>query len=426
MINRNDSGLHRRLFLERCAASAFGLSLLPLTQKLASAASNSESNSSESGFGKARHVIFIMLGGGLTQIDTFDPKAGDGKGPYERIQNSAGGHFTDCIPQIAKVADKMTVIRSMTANIGTHREASYFMRTAFREINTIKHPMLGAWAQRVLGRSHDILPSTVSINRDAGYGNGFLPSTMSPLPILDPEAGLQNLEPEHGLEEIRDRLAKLDKLDSAFRERYPDRNIKAYSDFYDDSVRLMGGKEGKAFDLTRESDAMRDAYGRTQFGQGCLLARRLVETGVRFVEVQFGGWDMHKTLIQGLQEVGPVLDQVYAQLLRDLDERGLLADTLVVMATEFGRTPNISNGGRNHFPPAFTCTLAGGGVKGGLIHGATDDKGAEVTQSPVTPGELHATIGWAMGIRPDDEILAPNGRPFTIGDKSQPVLDVFA
>jgi hypothetical protein len=300
------------------------------------------------------------------------------------------------------------------------------MRTAFKEINTIVHPMLGAWAQQLLGRSHPILPSTVCVGRDAGYGNGFLPSSASPLPILDPDAGLQHLKPKGSLAELQDRLRKLNELDRGFREQYPDRNIKAYTDFYDDSVRMMNGKDGEAFDLSKESDAAREAYGRTKFGQGCLLARRLIESGVRFVEVQFGGWDFHKNLDSGLEELAPVLDQSYSQLIRDLDQRGLLKDTLVVMASEFGRTPGIKNGGRNHHPGAFTSVLAGAGIKGGHIHGATDADGGTVAEKPVTPGELHATIGWSMGITPEMQILAPNGRPFTIGDKAKPVMEVFA
>lgn len=419
-----DNTLHRRLFLTRCAASAFGVTLPALLQNPAFGAPQPVTKGP--GLGKAKRVIFIMIGGGLTHIDTFDPKKGETKGPGDAIRNSADGEFTDYIPETAKLADKLCVIRSMTAKIGTHKEAHYFMRTAFKEINTIVHPMLGAWAQQLLGRSHPILPSTVCVGRDAGYGNGFLPSSMSPLPILDPDAGLQHLKPKGSLAELQDRLRKLSELDRGFREQYPDRNIKAYTDFYDDSVRLMSGKDGEAFDLSKESEATREAYGRTKFGQGCLLARRLIESGVRFVEVQYGGWDFHKNLDSGLEEQAPVLDQSYSQLIRDLDQRGLLKDTLVVMASEFGRQPNIKNGGRGHHPSAFTSVLAGAGIKGGHIHGATDAEGGKVADKPVTVGELHATIGWSIGITPEMPILAPNGRPFTIGDKSQPVLEVFA
>ncbi|MCB1275202.1 DUF1501 domain-containing protein [Prosthecobacter sp.] len=417
-----DTSIARRQFLERCAASAFGLSLPTfLTSSPALAAAESAQ-----GFGKAKRVIFLMMGGGMTHIDTLDPKE-ETKGPTTTLLgNSAGGQFTNHIPQTAKIADKMCVIRSMTAKIGTHFEAQYFMRTAYKKINTIAHPMLGAWGQKVLGRSHEVLPSSVSVCRDAGLGNGFLPASMSPLAILDPDAGLQYLKPEAGVSEIRSRLETLNELDRVFREAHPDRNVQAYTDFYEDSVRMMSGQEGEAFDLSKEPDSMRDAYGRSKFGQGCLLARRLVEAGVRFVEVRSSGWDMHKNLVTGLEEVAPSADQAYAQLIRDLDDRGMLAETLVVLASEFGRSPNYSGGGRNHYPVAFSTALAGGGVKAGHIHGATDSSGGKVVDKPMTVEEFHATIGWAMGIRPDLEIAAPNGRPFKVGAGSAPVLDVFA
>lgn len=418
-----DTSIQRRLFIKRCAASAFGLALPNFAQQPGAA----EPLSGGAGFGKAKNVIFIMVGGGLSHIDTFDPKSGDVKGPGDSIRNNADGEFTSYLPQIAKVADKMCVIRSMTAKIGTHQEAQYFMRTAFKENNTIVHPMLGAWAQRLLGRSHDILPSSVTINRGSDSGNGFLPASMSPLPILDPDAGLQHVKPKGNIHELEDRLAKLNKLDRAFREDHPDRNIRDYSDFYDDSLKLMKGEDGVAFDLTKESPKMRDAYGRTKLGQGCLLARRLVESGVRFVEVHTKGWDFHKNLEPGLDELTPALDQAYSQLIRDLNQRGLLKDTLVVLATEFGRSPSYKNGGRNHYPAAFSTVLAGGGVKGGYIHGATDERGGKVMKDPVTVGDLHSTIGWAMGISPEAKIVSPSGRPFVVGDRTaKPVRSIFA
>lgn len=434
MVNWNDDSLPRRWFLERCAASAFGLSILPFGQRLALA--DAKSGPRLPGLGKAKRVIFLMIGGGLTHIDTFDPK--DGNGPGSPLKNKAGERFTEYVPEIAKVADKMCVIRSMTANIGTHREASYFMRTAFKPIGTTLHPMLGAWAQELFGRSHKVLPSTVCIGRDANSGNGFLSSSLNPLPILDPEAGLQFLKPAGTVAQLQKQLATLNELDSQFTKRFPDRGVKAYSDSYDDAIKLMGGKDGEAFDLTKEPSKLRDAYGlvagrkgetttkRTAFGQGCLLARRLVEAGVRFVEVDFGGWDFHKNLEQGLDELAPELDVGYSQLLHDLDERGLLAETLVVMTSEFGRQPKVNNGGRGHHPPAFTSILAGAGSKGGSIYGATDKNGGTVDRDPVTVGQLHATIGWAMDISPEMQIKAPNGRPFTIGDNSKPVREVFA
>lgn len=421
---QKDSTLARRRFLERCAASAFGLSAPAFLSD--AMASSTPTDSNEPGFGKAKRVIFLMMKGGMSHVDTLDPKE-KSKGPETTlVANSADGQFTNYLAKTAEVADRMCVIRSMTAKIGVHGPASYFMRTGFKENKTILHPMLGAWGHAVLGRSHEILPSTVSVCSQADNGNGYFPSAASPLPILDPEAGLQYLRSKTPPEEIRSRLETLNKLDRGFREAYPDRNVTSYTDFYEDAVRMMSGKEGEVFDLAKESDTIRDAYGRSKFGQGCLLARRLVEAGVRFVEVRSSGWDMHTDLVGRMEEVTPAVDQAYAQLILDLDSRGLLEETLVVLTTEFGRSPSFNNSGRNHFPIAFSTALAGGGVKGGHVYGATDDEGGTVVENPTTVENFHATIGWAMGIRHDHEVFTPSGRPFKIGAGNEPILDVFA
>ncbi|MEM7672070.1 MAG: DUF1501 domain-containing protein [Verrucomicrobiota bacterium] len=414
--------IDRRQFIRRCAASAFCVNTLPhlVGQNLNASAYNPQAP----GFGSAKHVIFIMVAGGLTQVDTFDPKRNVGS-PTNIIKNKIG-EFTDAIPLISGVADRMCVIRSMTGKIGVHSDAMYFMRTAYKQSGTIYHPMLGAYAQEILGPSHEVMPSTVSVNRGSGFGNGFLPTAMSPLPILDPEAGLQHSKPERGIREMQERIAILDQLDSKFQEDFPDKNIKAYSQFYNDSVRLMAGKDVEAFDLTKEPDSMREAYGDSKFGQGCLLARRLVETGVRFVEVVSDGWDFHNNLDIRLAERAPTLDKGVSQLILDLEQRGLLDETLVVVTTEFGRKPTGGEHGRGHFPTAFSAALAGAGVKRGFIYGATEKSGRAIEENPVTAGDLHATIGYAMGIRPGHEVISSSGRPFRIGDRGRPVLDLMA
>ncbi len=195
---------------------------------------------------------------------------------------------------------------------------------------------------------------------------------------------------------------------------------------YDDAVRMMKSEELKAFDLSGESDALRDSYGRESFGQGCLLARRLVEHGVRFVEVSFGSWDTHNSNFVRVPELCANLDAALSTLLRDLDSRGLLADTLVVLATEFGRTPAINqNDGRDHHPKAFTCLMAGGGVQGGQTYGKKDDRGFEIEEGKATPPDLNATIAYAMGLPLDQVLYSPSKRPFTVADKGQPLTALF-
>ena len=363
---------------------------------------------------------------GFLRVDTFDPKA-SATSPYKSLGTSADSEFTTGIPKLASVADRMCVIRSMTGKIGIHSDAQYFMRTAYTKRGTIKHPMMGAYASAILGPSHAVMPSTVSVNRSAGFGNGFLPNSVGPLPILDPNKGLQSVEHPKGLEHLSERLEILDELDQKFRESRPDKNVKAYTEFYDEAVRLMGGEEVKAFDLTQEDKKTRAAYGSSRLGQGCLLARRLVESGVRFVEVADSGWDMHANLVGAMEEKAPVLDQSISQLILDLEQRGLLGETLVVLTTEFGRTPQGTGSGRGHYPSAWSVALAGAGVKAGSIVGGTEKDGRGVSGNPVTTGDLHATVGWAMGIPRGKEITSPSGRPFQIGDdEGRPILGAMA
>lgn len=413
----------RRMFVERMAKSAFGLSLLPYVSELSFA---QEISQAKPGAAKAKAVIMLQLTGGLSQIDSFDPKTGASKGPGSAVSTKAGYQVSSFLPEIAKIADKITVIRSMTAKVGVHEHAQYLMRTGFEKRGTMVHPTLGAWAQNFLGPSHQTLPSSACVNRPADHGNGFFPATMSPLPILDPDAGLQNAIAKADSAVMEKRLSLLHQMDSNFSDAINDPSVSAYNDFYESTLRLMKGKDLQCFDLEKESTDLRDKYGRNKFGQGCLLARRLVEGGVRYVEVQSGGWDMHKDLEGGMEDRGTEFDTAFAALISDLDARGLLDSTMVVVATEFGRKPTFDGSGRGHHPLAFSCALAGGGAKRGYVHGASDATGGEIDRDPVTVGDLHATVAHALGLPTGEVVLSPSGRPFTIGNKGKPVSGVFA
>jgi hypothetical protein len=414
-----DSYLARRQFIERCAFGAFGLSVLPdLTAVTPSTGGN--------GFGKAKRIIFLQVKGGMSHIDTFDPKTGPTKGPGDAIRTKADFQLTEYLPKTARITDRISVIRSMTAKVGVHGPAQYFMRTAFTQRNTVKHPNLGAWAQHYLGESHQTLPSSACINMAPKYGNGFFPTAYSPIPILDPETGLRNIETKGGSGALKKRLVLSEKLSSFFSDRYPDNNVKSYREFYDNTLRLLRSKDLDSFDLSKEPAAMRQKYGPSKFGQGCLLARRLAETGVRFVEVSTDGWDMHNNLQAEMEDLSPSFDQAYAALISDLDDRGMLDSTLVVLATEFGRKPQYDGNGRGHYPICFCSVLAGGGVKRGFVYGSSDKEGA-YPEDPVTVHDLHATIGWAAGLPLKKEVLSSSGRPFVVGGtKAKPVHGVFA
>ena len=411
----------RRKFVERCAASSFGLSILPAALPVAANAADQKL----AAFGKAKSVIWLMLDGGLSHIDSLDPKRGKSKGPAAAMNTSADFQVTDFFPKFATIADRVCVIRSMEAKIGVHKPAQYYMRTAYESRGTILHPTLGAWGSHYLGRSSKTLPSSVCVNRRSDQGNGFFPSSYAPLAIGDPNQGINDVESIGGKSAATKRLALLNGIDADFRRKFSDKGVNAYNGFYDDALALMKSKELKAFDLSNESAAQREAYGDNSFGQGCLLARRLVDSGVRFVEVKHDGWDHHKALADEMGDVAPVFDQAFATLITDLEQRGMLDSTLVVVATEFGRKPNFDGDGRSHHPVCFSTVLAGGGTKAGFVYGKSDDDGYYVDENAVSIGAFHASIAFAAGMEIEKPAMSPSGRPMTVGDGEKPILELF-
>lgn len=417
--------LSRRAFAERVALTALGVTLLP------SAARGAEKLNGEigkqPGFGKAKNVIWLQMIGGMSHIDTLDPKTGETKGSKDPIKTSADFQLGGYLPKLAEQAGKIALIRSMTSKTGVHASGQYLMRTAYEPRGTIKHPAIGAWAQKILGPSHKTLPSSVCVNRGPDHGNGFLSSAHSPLPILDPDSGLQYARSRVPDELLNKRLDLLDKLDAGFRRKFQDLNLRNYNDFYDNTLKLMTSAELKAFSLVDEPVDIRSGYGMNKFGQGCLLARRLIQHGVRCVEVAFGGWDMHNDIDNDMEDKGGTLDIALSALIKDLEANGLLSTTLIVLCSEFGRTPKInSRGGRDHYPKVFSTLLAGGGIKGGYVHGASDKEGREVADRQATIQDFHSTIGHALGMDADQVVMSSSGRPFTIGDKGKVITDLFA
>lgn len=413
----------RRHFIERAAQAAFGLSILPNF----SANANPVEKVRGTGFGAAKNIILVNIKGGMSQVDTFDPKEKSGiKGPGEAVSSAGEYQVTNYLPNIAKVADQLSIIRTMTAKIGVHGPAQYFMRTAFAERNTIKHPNLGAWAHHYLGASHDTLPSSACILEGPRYGNGFFAPSFSPIPILNPASGLDNIKIEGGTDQLKQKLSLGEKLSSDFLAKYNDSNVSAYGEFYEQTLRMLRSKELNAFDITKENEKTRSRYGDSQFGQGCLLARRLVEAGIRYIEITSDGWDMHQDIKGDMDDVCPAFDQGFAALISDLKERGLLETTLVVMATEFGRKPKFEGKGRGHYPTAFTVGLAGAGVKQGFAFGDSGEN-CDDPDKPVTIGDFHATIAHAAGLPREEPFTTATGRPFYIGGEDAKVItEMFA
>ena len=434
-LNRLNEISRRELML-RTAKTALGVSLLPASSPFLRAAETaSKSGPGTPGFGKAKHVIFLWMGGGMTHIDTWDPKDGPTKGPTDPIKANAGSGNLDrlggTMEKMAKLANKFSIIRSMSSKTGVHESGTYIMKTGYEPRGTIVHPAMGAWASHFLGRVKGVtLPDSVVVNSGSSYpGNGFFPTTMSPIPISNPEAGLQNIKPSSGVTDgqFQKRLSLMDEFDTSFRKKFQSEEVKSYSEFYDETVKLMKSEDLKAFDLSQEPAAVREKFGRNNFGQGALLARRLVQAGVRFVEVQFGGWDMHNTIDNALGNTGATMDNVFATLIEDLISNGLFESTMIVMGSEFGRTPDINeNDGRDHYPLAYSTVFAGGGVKGGFVYGSTDKEGRRVADKQCTPQDFLATIGHGMGLPVDEVVMSPSNRPFTVGDKGVPVIDIFA
>ncbi|MBU6309023.1 MAG: DUF1501 domain-containing protein [Planctomycetes bacterium] len=418
-----DDRLARRTFLGNAARAAFGLTLLESVTGRASAAADTVAG--------GVNVITLMMRGAMSHIDTFDPKPGrEEQGETASIATKLPGvRFGEHLPRLAGLADRLAIIRSLTTETGAHEQGTYLMRTSYPQLNSIRHPSFGSWAVHVLGKRSRDLPGYVLVgNGNEHPGCGFLDPAVTPVPLADPARGLENISRPAYLSQanFERRLALADRIDGDFKQQYAGRQIEAYDRMYADAVRLMGSGDLAAFDIAREDEQTRERYGRSRLGQGCLLARRLVESGVRCVEVEMGGWDMHRELWEELPGKVGELDAALAALLEDLEARGLLGSTLVVLATEFGRSPKINeNAGRDHHPAVFSAVLAGAGVKPGVVHGASDAGGRVPDRDAVSVADFNATIAAACGLPWDKEFVAPNGRPFKIGNDGKPITAVL-
>lgn len=427
-----NSSFSRRQFVAGAAQTFLGVSALQHLAGGKALAIPGQDASTLKQIPTAHNVIYLYMTGGMSHLDTFDPKPEnkDVMGLTKTINTNVDGiRFTENVPLLARQADKLAVIRGMNSTQGAHEQGQYYMHTSYTLRSSIRHPAMGAWLQKFQDRGNPTLPGSVMIGNESRHaGAGFFESRFAPLTINDPESGISNVRPNPWFTEDRQisRLEVAKKLDRKFADAYNVKNVRAYSDMYDDAVKMMKSEELKAFDLDEEPAALREKYGRDRFGQGCLLARRLVEHGVRHVEVSFGSWDTHNANFTRVPELCDELDAAMSTLLRDLESRGMLANTLVVLATEFGRTPEInSNDGRDHHPAGFSCVLAGGGIRGGQVYGATDAQGDKVAENPVAIPDLNATIAYALGLPLDQVLYSPSKRPFTVADKGKPLTQLF-
>ena len=425
-----NSELSRRRFVSRAAKSFLGVSALAGLPDFGRAAGAGASSLKQ--IPTAKRVIYLYMTGGMSHLDTLNPKGkNEVMGATGQIDTPVDEmKLSDNLPLLARQAEHLAVINSMTSTQGAHQQGNYYMHTSYEMRSSIRHPAMGAWALKFNGRNNPALPGNVLIGNDSKHpGSGFFESSLSPLSVRDPEGGLQNSSMMAGMNEDRFNFHRnlAEQLDAPFVEKYDQKNVRAYTDMYDDAIKLMRSKDLAAFDLAGEPDGLKERYGKNAFGQGCLLARRLAENGVNHVEVSFGSWDTHNSNFVNVPDMAGKLDAALSTLLIDLQRRGMLHDTLVVLATEFGRTPEINaNEGRDHHPQAFSCLLAGGGIKGGQVYGKTDERGSKVIENAVKVPDLNATIGYALGLPLDQVLYSPSMRPFTLADKGKPLVGLFS
>ena len=424
---QSSNELTRRRFAQGAASTFLGVGMLPTSSRLFAAG---EGASTARQIATAKRVIYLYMGGGMTHLDTFDTKPGaETQGPTKEIDTSADGlRISEYLPRLAKHGHHLGIVNSLTSKTGAHQQANYLMHTSYEMRGTIKHPAMGAWLLKFHERDNKTLPANVVIGGGSRHpGAGFFESKYGPVMIGDPNRGLQNVRSRMAEDDFEYRLGLSQKLGQKFSERYGKKNVRAYTAMYDDAVKLMQSPDLEAFDISKEDQKTREAYGDDRFGQGCLLARRLVENGVKFVEVSLGGWDTHQGNFVRVPERCDILDRGMGALISDLESRGLLDDTLIVLTTEFGRTPRINqNVGRDHYPKAFSAVLAGGGIKGGQKYGKTDETGENVVEGVVSAQDINATIGYALGLPLDQVLYSPSKRPFTAAHKGQPIVDLFA
>lgn len=376
---------------------------------------------------RAKACVLLWMAGGPSQLDTFDPKPGkETGGPFKDIETAVPGiRISEHLSSVAQQMRHLAIIRSMTTKEGNHDRATYLVHTGYPPQVTVPYPSLGAIVSFERGNEAFDLPNFVSIGGPSVEA-GYLGHKYNPFVIKDPAKPPENLSPSGG-SDVRRLNARLDLLadvDREFANSLGASQSKAHQEVYTKASRMMRSSLLNVFDISQEKESVQKTYGATPFGQGCLLARRLVEAGVPFVEVTLPGWDTHRDNFDGQKRLMGQLDPAFAALIKDLNERRLLEETLVVWMGEFGRTPRINgNGGRDHYPKAWTVVLAGGGVQGGKVIGSTDELGVEIKDRPVKISDLFASIAHTFGIDYGKSIMTPLGRPITLVDKEGQLIE---
>jgi hypothetical protein len=444
--------LSRREALQLSAAGVVGFSMSGWLEALAQENANNPQ--------RRRSCILLWMNGGPSQMDTFDLKPGHANGgPYrETATNVPGIRISEHLPRIARHMDKMAIIRGMSTREGDHGRGSYYLRSGYLPQGPIQYPTLGSLVSKEIGNPDLPLPSFVSIApyrlfSPAAYSSGFLGPQYAPLMVgevtnfgfnpqgqdpYDQSLRVQDMRYPDDISagQFDSRVDLLQDMEREFVARHQTVAARSHQTAYERAVRLMRTSARTAFNLSEETSSIRDAYGRNLFGQGCLLARRLVERGVPFVEVTLGamqnnpaGWDTHGQNFQAVQRLSEILDPAWGTLMDDLRQRDLFDTTTIIWMGEFGRTPRINQGqGRDHYPNAWSTVLAGGGIRGGSVFGRTSADGTTVEDPrPVSVPDFLATACQALGIDHTNQNMSNVGRPIPITDRiAQPIREVLA
>ena len=418
------SGMSRRHFMGHMATTALAL---PAMQFFGSLQANAGTVKSSQ-----KKCILLWMSGGPSHMDTWDlkPESEKNGGPFRPIETSAPGvKISEHLPNVAKQMKHLSIIRSLDSKEGNHDRGTYMMHTGYTPNPTVVHPNFGSICSFELGDKipNFDLPHFISINTPS-QGAGFLGMSHAPFMVQNPNAPIANLRPPQGIDENRmeRRLSMLGLVEDNFLAQNRGVAAKDHKSVYRKTVRMMNSHYTQALKIDNEPAEVRDAYGRNSFGAGCLMARKLVEEGVTFVEVGLGGWDTHANAFDTLSNrLLPELDQGMGALVADLDQRGLLDSTMVVWMGEFGRTPRINqNAGRDHWPRSWSIVMGGGGLKGGQYVGSTDKDGVDITDRPVGVMDVIATMTKAMGIDLATQYTSPRGRPMKVVNDGKPIQEL--
>ena len=408
--------LSRRGFLTVGALGGLGLTLGDLLTARHAMAEQKRYDFIEA---KADSVIHIFLPGGIAHQESFDPKPYspiEFRGEMGSIRTNTGEVVSETLPQLAQVADKYAIIRSMTHGEAAHERGTHNMFTGYKPSPALIYPSMGSVISHEYGPRNNLPPYVCIPGQPNEFAaSGYLSSSFGPFSLgADPAAGgFQvrdlNLPGDVNDQRFARRRSALEAVNEYFAAKDKSDSVKAMSTFYDRAYSLISSQAAReAFDLEKEDPALRDAYGRNEAGQRMIMARRLVAAGVRMVTLTYGGWDMHNQITGGMRSQMPALDQALAALIRDLDSRGLLARTLVLVSSEFGRTPKINQtAGRDHWPKVFSVMIAGGGIKAGAVFGSSNATASEPDTDPVSPADLATTVYHLLGIVAESELMAP-------------------